>query len=99
MRIHFERSGGFAPAAMKRSVTVDTETLPADEARELVSLVESANLANLPPPSGPRSARPDAFSYTLTIEDGGRQQTVCASDAEMPEAMYRLVAWLRKRAV
>ena len=46
MRISFERTGGFAGIIKK--TTVDTDTLPPNEASTLARLVEVADLFRLP---------------------------------------------------
>jgi hypothetical protein len=98
MRIHFERSGGFGGQAMKRSAVVDSATLSEEEARELYELVGAANFFALPAAPPPRASQPDAFSYSITVEDGGRQHTVRLSEADVPESLRPLLDWLRRRA-
>lgn len=99
VRIHFERSGGFAGPAMRRTCTVDSDALPAEEAEEVRSLVQAADIATLAShPARSDSIRPDAFRYRLTIEIGGRQHTVEVTDTDMPASLRPLVKWLAKRA-
>jgi hypothetical protein len=100
MRIHFERSGGFAGPAAKRACSVDTDTLPPPEAEEVQSLVRAANLSGLAVPSSSSQAspRPDAFRYRLVIEAGGQRHTFELSDADVPAPLRPLIHWLLKRA-
>jgi hypothetical protein len=95
MRIEFQRSGGFAAPAMKRSATIDTKDLPEAERAHVASLVSAAESA--PPPSG--EPRPDAFSYKITIrDDSGGSRVLRVSDSSMPDSVRPLVDWLRGRA-
>jgi hypothetical protein len=96
LRIHFERTGGFAGPAMRRSCMVDADALPAPEAEELRSLVQSTNLASPPPPSA--SVRPDAFHYRLSIETDDHHHTLEFGDHDMPASLRPLVHWLSQRA-
>ena len=100
MRIHFERTGGFAGPAMKRAVTVDADQLPAEEAAELRTLLTAADLSALarPAATAEQKARPDAFHYRLTIEVAGKQHTLDVSDTTMPPVLRPLVKWLTARA-
>ncbi|MFL5574394.1 MAG: protealysin inhibitor emfourin [Gemmatimonadaceae bacterium] len=96
MRVHFERAGGFAAPAMRQRWTVDLDALPTEQAEQLRALVSAADVPGLaarPVDSMPR-ASPDAFHYRLTIDDGTREDTVVASDADMPGALWPLVRWL-----
>lgn len=100
MRIRFDRAGGFAAPAMRRSLTVDTEELAADEAEELLALVRRADI---PDAAGHQSAeasgpRPDALHYRVIVEDGDDSHTVVASDADMPQTLRPLVQWLSERS-
>jgi hypothetical protein len=99
MRIQFRRTGGFAAPAMNRSVTVDTQSLPAGEAQELVSLVKAAGItAGGPQPVRPAPSAPDAFRYQLGIEDGGAHHSLEVSETQVPERLRPLIDWLRERA-
>jgi hypothetical protein len=100
MRIHFERTGGLAGPAARRSCTVDADSLPEGEAKEFHDLVREANvpaLAGHSPAEG-EPARPDAFRYRLTLEDGGRQHALEVGESAMPATLRPLIKWLTKRA-
>lgn len=96
MRIEFERSGGL----MGRTVacSVDTETLPADEARELRELVERADFFALPESPPGADARSDQFVYSVRIEWEGRGHTVVTSDDAAPSALVPLLDRLSRIA-
>ena len=100
MKIKFSRSGGFAAPAMKQQVEIDTAELPPNEANQLQSLVEGANLESLADQAdhATQPPRPDEFRYRITVNDEGRSYTATASDTDMPEAVGPLVDWLSKRA-
>jgi hypothetical protein len=99
LRIHFERTGGFAGPAARRTATVDADALPATEAEELRKLVQQADVAALATPSATGgTTRPDAFRYRLVIDTDGQQHAVSFSDTDMPAAIRPLVSWLTKRA-
>lgn len=96
MRIEFERSGGL----MGRTVacSVDTETMPADEARELRELVEQADFFSLPESPPGSAAQSDQFSYTIRIELEERSHTVTTSDDAAPSALVPLLDRLSRTA-
>jgi emfourin len=100
MLIRFDRAGGFAGPAMRRSCTVDTDTLPTEEAKELRTLLNTTDIPGLAAqPAGAQArARPDAFHYRLIVEEAGRQHTLEVSDADMPPSLRPLVHWLLQRA-
>jgi hypothetical protein len=96
MKIEFSRSGGFAAPAMKQNLEIDTDDLPPHEAKELLELVDKADIPSTP--RVPISPRPDAFHYRIKIGDGDVSHTATASDADMPESLNPLVDWLTQRA-
>ncbi|HEX7176189.1 MAG TPA: protealysin inhibitor emfourin [Pyrinomonadaceae bacterium] len=103
MRISFDRAGGFAAPAMRRSFKVDTDELAADEAEELRGLLAEADIPSAASRqnaerAGAARPRPDAFHYRLVVEDDEDTRTVVASDADMPESLRPLVQWLTKRS-
>jgi len=99
MRITLQRSGGFG-GIRPPAVTVDTEKLSPENARELESLVQSSGVrdssAKAPrKKDGPPQA--DRFSYTLTLGDAsGREQTVILNEAELSPAHQSLLAGIKR---
>jgi hypothetical protein len=95
MRITFERTGGFA--GLRYATTVEMDSLPAEEARELLNLIEAANFFNLPE-NMIKQPVPDEFSYTITIESDKGQHTVQTSDAAATGELQALLSDLSRRA-
>jgi len=85
---------------MRTAVTLDTDTLPPEEARKLHEMVDASGFFNLPEkfPASTRGA--DYFVYRLTVEKEGRKHTVEVSDPAVPAALrpllQSLVAYARK---
>lgn len=96
MHVEFERSGGFA--GLRLRATVDTESLPAEEARELEEMVEAADLFNLPPAIATPTPGADRFNYKLTVTDEGRQHAVEVSEPSVPTKLQPLLQRLAKIA-
>ncbi len=94
MLILLERTGGFA--GMRKEVTLDTETLPSEEARKLQEMVDTAGFFNLPEkfPAPKRGA--DYFLYRLTVDSGGNKHTVEVSDPAVPATLRPLIQSLMK---
>jgi hypothetical protein len=100
LRIHFQRTGGFAGPATARSYTVDADDLPTAEAAELRDLLQGIDVASPAAQTSGRAgpAQPDEFRYRLVIDHGDRSQTIEASDTAMPAGLRPLVKWLTRRA-
>lgn len=66
MKIHLERSGGFA--GMTSSTTVDTKALAANDADELQNLIHKSNIFERPARSAqqPKSQQPSPSPETKT---------------------------------
>ncbi len=96
MRIHFERSGGFA--GLRLEATVDTETLPAETADTLRQLVRAAHVFDLPALMAPANPGADRFCYQLTIEDRGRRRVIEACESAIPGELQPLLRFLTARA-
>jgi hypothetical protein len=94
MKIRYREAGGFA--GISRGVDIDTATLPEDEARRIVALVEDAALVSLER-EGPPEAR-DLQGYEIVVEHGGSRTVVRFDDATIPEAVDALLVWLQDRA-
>ncbi|MEH2288658.1 protealysin inhibitor emfourin [Nostoc sp.] len=93
MRISFERTGGFA--GITKKTTVDTDTLPPNEASTLPRLVEAADLFRLPELITSPTPQSDRFQYKLTVEDNGKQHTVTVSESALPGTLRPLIEWLQ----
>ncbi len=96
MRIHFERTGGFA--GMRMTATVNTESLSSEEARDLHEMVEAAGFFDLPAVITTPTPGADRFHYKLTVEAEGRQHTVEMGEAAVPEALRPLLQRLTAMA-
>lgn len=96
MRIEFVRTGGFA--GMRMAATIDSESLPPEEARELLDELDSANFFTLPTLLSGEGGGADRFEYEITIDDGSRQHTVQAGDASLPDHVQPLVRHLERLA-
>jgi len=101
MRITLQRSGGFG-GIRPPAVTVDTEKLPAEHARELETLVQTSGVRTASPQTPKKKDGPpqaDRFSYTLTLGDAsGREQTVVLNEAELSPAHQSLLAGIKRAA-
>jgi Emfourin len=95
MKIALAPHGGLAAGVFLRRPPqqVDTAELPAAAAGELTRLTTAAMTAAAPAQS--ERPLPDAMSYTITIEDGGRQTALKQSDAAMSPAFADLLGWLQ----
>ena len=96
MRIQFERSGGFAGLLVQK--TIDTDSLPLQEADKLVNLVEEANFFDLPAQISAPSPGADQFQYKVTVEEGDQRHTVEIIEPASPDALRQLLRELTLRA-
>ncbi|GAA3639040.1 hypothetical protein GCM10022223_67580 [Kineosporia mesophila] len=84
------RSGGFAAVAQPE-VSVDTSTLPKDEADHVESAVREARVAEL---AGQPAAVPgagDRFVYELTVHEGNTRHTVKVTEPFADPALGTLI--------
>jgi hypothetical protein len=96
MRIHFERTGGFA--GMRVQATVEIDSLSREQAEKLMQLVEAADFFELPEDlSGPESSV-DQFHYRVTVEREDRQHTVVTGDRSAPQDLQPLLLELTRLA-
>lgn len=76
---------------MRTDVTLDTESLPPEEARRLLEMVESSGFFNLPAKfPAPRSGA-DYFLYRVIVEDKGKKHTVEVSEPSVPAELRPLL--------
>jgi hypothetical protein len=95
MKISLAQHGGQAAALRLNSPpqTVDSAALDSSKAAELKRLVTAAASAPLGTSSG--KAR-DEMSYTITIQDDGRETVLSQSDTAMSAEFGKLLSWLRR---
>jgi hypothetical protein len=98
MKIDFVRSGGVA--GVRLALTLDTESLPVDEAFHIAKLVEGAGFFELVQGFSGAAPAPDRFEYRLTIESQiwGRNAVVLAESA-VPVEMRPLLDHLTALAM
>jgi hypothetical protein len=95
MQITFERSGGFG--GMRLMTSLDSHTLPPEQAQELERLVEAADFFSLPSQltgtAGPYGTigGADRFFYQVTVDEGDRQHTVEANESAIPTTLSPLI--------
>ena len=109
MKVSLATHGGFAGGINigRAPDVIDTEKLPADDARELLALVDAAVHANpVTSPAGGRAR--DAMSYTISGSkapcnrpDGGSQNRdapveLHQSDTAMTAEFAALLDWLQR---
>jgi hypothetical protein len=84
---------------MGRKVTLDLnlDKLPADQSSSLKQLLDEANFFDLPENLTSRPM-PDAFTYTITVEEKTVIRTVRMSDETVPETLRPLLEDLSRLA-
>jgi hypothetical protein len=95
MKVSLSRHGGQAAGIYLRRPpqVVDSSALDETAASELKQLAAAAVSAAVPAHSG--RAR-DEMSYTITIEDDGRETELSQSDTAMSADFGKLLAWLQR---
>lgn len=97
MRIHFERSGGFA--GMTTEVDIDAHSLPDTEREALMAHVARAEFFALPERiDEPSYTGADRYNYRITIESNDRTHTVECTDGSAPASLMPLLDWLNESA-
>jgi hypothetical protein len=96
MKIDFKRSGGFAGMLVEASI--DTATLPPDQADKLHQLVQNAGFFDLPARPGGPAKGADQFQYTVTVKEEGRRHSVETSDGTAQASLRPLLRELTRLA-
>lgn len=99
MRIEFEQKGGIAYfPGLSKPVTIDVDSLDAEEVEELKRLVKSARFFDLPKATkSPTRGAADSQRYVLSIEDGERRHTVWIHVPIEDQALLNLVHAVQKQ--
>ncbi len=98
MKVSLAQHGGQAAGIRLNAppLTIDSAALDEPGAAELEGLVAAATSA---PPGAARSTRTrDEMSYTITIQDEGRETVLSQSDTTMSADFGKLLAWLQRQA-
>ena len=96
MKVHFERTGGFA--GLRTSVVLDTDTMPQNESEQLHNMCNNVNFFNLPSKSEPNANTADLFRYKITIESKDGTHTVETTDLAMTPEFTNFVNFLSDKA-
>jgi hypothetical protein len=96
MKIHFERTGGFA--GMKLKASLNSESLPARSMQHLRRLLEESRFFELPLRLESHEIRPDRLQYRVTVENNNCVHTVQTSEDAIPQEMRPLLEWLTAAA-
>ena len=96
MKVHFERSGGFA--GISTSVSLDTDKMPQDESAQLHQMCNSMNFFNLPSNLDAKSGAADLFRYKITVESKDGKHTVETTDQSMTPEFENFVNYLSDKA-
>lgn len=93
MRIQVEREGGFAYIpGLSGPTTVDTASLPADEAAALEAAVARTDFsAEAALAAAPAPGSADHRTVTVTVEDGGASRSISVADPVEDPALRSLV--------
>lgn len=89
MRIHFERSGGFAGVTL--TADVDSAQLPTAEADSLSELVDQADFFNLPKKPKASSQGADQFQYKIRAETPSKSHEIQVGDGNVPPKLKPLI--------
>jgi hypothetical protein len=99
MRIEYEKDGGFAYfPGLHRPVTIDTDGLSAEEAKEIKRLIEAAGFFDLPASSPPPRGAADYFQYTISVTAPQYRHTVRLTDPIRDPNVQALVNYLNEKA-
>jgi hypothetical protein len=96
MRIHFERTGGFAGLVL--ATTVESDTLSQQDEQRLRQLIDEAGFFDLPAVLHDTGAAADQFGYKVSVEIAGRSHTVEVTEGAVPPALRPLLEWLARAA-
>ena len=94
MKVKFVQSGGYA--GLRMGCDLDTDSLPAEEAAMLQSLVEQSGFFQAQSDRTP-TAR-DLLNYSIAVETNEGSSQISFDDLSMPDGIAPLVKYLQSRA-
>ena len=92
MRIAIIRDGGIA--GVRRAISLDTTSLSKTDV-ETVQLLSDAAKARPTLPVAAPAGLADAFSYEVTISDGGNQTAFSATDTNVSPELRALISFVQ----
>jgi hypothetical protein len=97
MKIEITRGGGVAGFATRTEL--DTDALAPELAQTLAEHVRDAELlaAATAAPEGHAKRHPDELLYAITAHHEGRARTARYSEAQLPDKVRQLIAWVDDR--
>jgi hypothetical protein len=85
MKLEVVRRGGIVGLPFRG--TVDTGTMPADQAQAVESAVKALRFGQPPSPA----RHPDSFQYEIALEQDGQRRSAVLDEADMPDALRSVV--------
>jgi len=98
MKLEIVRAGGLAGVATRTEL--DADALDAEAAASFAGRVRESGLLARPPQPPERGAaprHPDELLYELTAQEQGHAHTQRYAEAELPEDVRELIAWVDGR--
>ena len=92
MRVHFQRSGGFAGLTLNSEF--DSTTMSTEQASELARLIAESRFFELPKAMPSMKPMADCFQYLISVEDGREKHSVELEQQSVPEHLQPLLKWL-----
>ncbi len=89
IRVSVVRVGGVG--GVKRTASLDTETLDEERATELRRLVEAANITHVSEPTIRSTRDRDRFHFTLTVQHGAFSHSLTFAEERTPEEVAPLL--------
>jgi hypothetical protein len=99
MRIQLKIDGGMAYfPGLNRPISLDSNTLPAQEADRLKQLLEVAHFFELPPVlNAPSPGAADHRQYTITVDDDNKHHTIQVTDPIEDPDLQALLTYLKTK--
>jgi hypothetical protein len=94
MKVNFRQSGGFAGLVL--GCDLDTQTMAAAEAGELLRLVRQAGLEKVGTKTSTKGA--DLTRYEIVVTDNGRSIKAVVDDMTIPDNVRPLMEFLSRRS-
>jgi hypothetical protein len=95
MRVQFKMNGGFVYLpARSEPLSIDTDDLPVEEAKELERLMKAAGFFELPENSSPPRGAADYLRYTISATTPEHSHTVHLTDPIEDPLVQALVEYL-----